>query len=160
MSESQGGQPVAPADGGPRRGLRIALFLSLALNLLFVGLIVGAAAGGHPVRRIGMVADVGFGPMSGALTREDRRALRAAFEAEASGLHETRAAIRDDFRALAAVLKAPAWDGAAAEAILARQAARGAERMELGRRVFLAYLAGLTAEARAALAERIGRAMR
>lgn len=160
MSESQSGQPAAPAGGGSRRGLRIVLFLSLALNLLFVGLIVGAAAGGHPVRRIGMVPDVGFGPLSGALTREDRRALRAAFAAEASGLHETRTAIHDDFRALAEVLKAPDWDRAAAEAILARQAARGAERMEVGRRVFLAYLAGLTAEERAALAERIGRALR
>jgi uncharacterized membrane protein len=127
---------------------------------LFVGLIVGAAAGGHPMRRHGMGPDVGFGPMTGALTHEDRRALRAAFEAEAPDFREAREEIRDDFRALADVLKAPDWDQAAAEAILARQATRGAERMELGRRVFLAYLTGLSAEERGALAERIGRALR
>ncbi|MEZ5885346.1 MAG: periplasmic heavy metal sensor [Paracoccaceae bacterium] len=136
--------------------LRLALYISLALNLLFVGLVAGRMAGGHPFGRAGMMApDVGFGPITESLSRADRHELFRRFRAVAPDYRAMRDAVTEDFLALAAVLQAESWDPAAAAAILDRQAERSRDRMAQGRQVFLDYLGSLSAEDRRDLGARI-----
>ena len=149
-------QPMAPAGGSsavaPRGGRwkTWALVVSVALNLFVVAAFLGAGLRHH---RMG--SDVGFGPYTEALTREDRAALRGAFIAAAPEFRGNRREMAADMSRLAAVLRADPWDPAAAEAVLARQGARAQERFVLGRKLFLERLGQMTPEARAALADRI-----
>ncbi len=151
-------KPMAPAGGGsgaaPQGGRwkTWALVVSVALNLFVVAAFLGAGLRHHRMGR-----DVGFGPYTEALTTEDRAALRGAFIAAAPEFRGNRREMAADMSRLAAVLRADPWDPAAAEAVLARQGARAEERFALGRSLFLDRLGQMTPEARAALADRIGR---
>ncbi|MEO0678101.1 MAG: hypothetical protein AAFZ02_11155, partial [Pseudomonadota bacterium] len=74
--------------GGLGRGGRVLLYLSLAVNLLVVGLVVGAlVSGGEKLRdrRPPSAGEAGFGPVFAALEPEDRRASRAGRAALCSG---------------------------------------------------------------------------
>lgn len=145
----------AAGRGNTGRWLRLALVLSLALNLLVVGLVAGVAARGGPMGRHGGMGDVGFGPLTGSLSREDRRALRERFEASAPDWHDERAAVRDDYLALATLLQAEPWDGAAAAAIIARQEDRGKARFRQGGAILVDYFGTLSPEARHEIGQRM-----
>lgn len=141
-----------PKSGG--RWTTWALIASLALNLFVAAAVVGAAMRHHRMPH-GDVREVGFGPFTEALTREDRAALRDAFIAAAPGLREMRREAEAGFARLAASLRAEPWDRAATEAALVEQAARTTDRLDLGRKLLLERLETMTPEARAALADRI-----
>lgn len=151
---------TALPDTGPiRRGGRWktwALVISLALNLFVAAVVIGAG-----IRHRGMLHDtvreVGFGPFTEALSREDRAAMRDAFLAATPDFAARRRASAEDFVRLAAVLRTEPFDPAAVERLLARQGDRAAERFKLGRRLFVERLTAMTPEARAGLADRIGR---
>lgn len=145
------GAPVAK----PSRKIKTALVLSLAVNLLVVGLIAGAAVRGGGLRRMGGPPDVMFGPLTEALTREDRKALRGRFMQASPDFRSERAQQRDEFAKLADLLRADQWDAAAAAALFDQQAQRGAARMQAGRRALLDYFASLSPEARKAMADRL-----
>lgn len=131
-----------------------ALIASLALNLFVVAAVAGAGLR-HQRMPHRDVREVGFGPFTDALTREDRAALRDAFIAAAPDFRDMRREAEAGFTRLVAALRADPWDRAATEAVLAEQAARTAERLDLGRRLLVERLETMTPEARAALADRI-----
>lgn len=137
------------------RGMRIALILSLTLNLLILGMIGGAAISHHRRAAHGEARDVGFAPFTGALDRADRAALRRAFLAAMPDARDRRQAARQDFNRLAAALRAEPWDRAVVSKLLARHGARTAERLELGHRLLVERIAAMTPAARAAFADRI-----
>lgn len=141
-----------PKPGG--RWKTWALIASLALNLFVVAAVVGAGVRHHRMPH-GDVREVGFGPFTDALTREDRVALRDAFIAAAPDFRDMRREAEAGFTRLVASLRADPWDRAATDAVLAEQAARTAERLDLGRRLLVERLETMTPEARAALADRI-----
>ena len=143
-----------PGRRSSAKGTRIALILSLAVNLLFVGLIVGAAMTRH---RQGNLTDraVGFGPLTAALTRDDRHALRERFLQTIPDRKAFSAAAAADFAALVAALKADPWDSAAAGAALQRQGLRSQERLAQGRAILLAHITGMTTAERQDFAARI-----
>lgn len=149
---------IQEAGKGYGRVIRIALVLSLALNVIVMGVVLGAVFGGHPMRP-GLRSDVGFGPLTAGLSRADRKALRARFEAAAPDFRAGRRASEQDFRAFAALLQADDWDRAAAEGLLAQQGARMAERLAVGRSILLDYVADMSPEDRRALGARIARAL-
>ncbi|MCB2115097.1 MAG: periplasmic heavy metal sensor [Rhodobacteraceae bacterium] len=153
MTETDGKNPNATG-----RWKTWALVASLALNL-FVAAVVAGAVLRHPrPPHDGEVRDIGFGPYTAALSSEDRTALRDAFLAAAPDFREKRREMRADVTRLAASLRSEPWDAAATEAILARQGADLASRLDLGRRLFIERLSAMTPEARRALAERIEKA--
>jgi len=77
---------------------RIVLILSLALNLLVVGLVAGALLHRHQLPdRPPRIADLGFGPYVRSLSREDREALGTAFKAEEGNFRERRETLRRQF---------------------------------------------------------------
>lgn len=163
-AEAQDGQatrpPAATAAAGTPRWMRVALILSLTLNLLVLGVIGGAALRfwRNPPRP--PIAEVGFGPYTEALDPADRRALRDAFVSKMPGLRDLRRESREDVRELVAVLRADPWDPAAARAVLAGRADRTRERLELGQALFLDRLDTMSPADRQALAARLEEMLR
>jgi uncharacterized membrane protein len=154
MDEVKDSGAAAPA---PRtgRGVRIALILSLTLNLLVLGIVGGSilAHGWRDDPR--RVRDVGFGPYTEALSPEDREALRDGFMKSAPDFRKQREAARADVVRLADAIRAEPFDRAAVAAVMDDQAERIAERMHLGRGLLLDRLEAMGPEARMVLADRI-----
>lgn len=138
------------------RGLRVLLFASLALNLLVVGLAIGA---GLAMRHAVLPGAPGFdrpgGLLAAALSREDRRAIgRALFRTGAlrrPGPDE----IRAEYAPVIEALKAVPYDGAAVRAAIDHQLAAAGARAELGRDMLLERLSAMSDAERAAYAERL-----
>jgi hypothetical protein len=112
--------------------VKIALALSVALNLAVAGLAVGAWLGDGPHR--GMPRDMSFGPFSEALDdTEDRRAIRRAFmERRAISASSARRRGPSSRPCLPPCAPIP-FDPAALKAALAALEARNADRLDLGR---------------------------
>lgn len=143
---------------GGSRGIRIALAVSVALNLAVAGLAAGAWLKDGPPR--GMPRDLSFGPFSEALSDEDRRALRKALFDRAPAFRETRAAARAEFAALVAALRADPFDASAVQTALTAIEARNAQRLALGRSLIEARILEMSAEERLAFAERLEKGLR
>ena len=152
--------PVPPAPPQKSlRGLRIALGISVALNLLVAGLVVGAILrDGGPRDR--MVRDLDLGPFTEALSQEDRAAIRRDFVARMPELREVRRAMRAEFGALLEVLRAEPFDPEAMRAVMAGQRMRMQERLDLGQDLLVQRLAEMTPEARQAFADRLEERLR
>lgn len=154
---TDGNRAVARRAG---RGARIALILSLTLNLVILGVIGGSAIGHHRRAAHEGMRDVGFSPFTGALDRDDRAALRGAFLAAMPDARDRRQQARQDFGRLAAALRADPWDRAEVSALLARNGQRTTERLALGHRLLIDRIEAMTPEARAAFADRIEAGLR
>lgn len=153
--------PPAGASGGgkPGKGLRIALGLSLALNLLVAGLVAGAVLrDGGPRER--MVRDLDFGPFTEALSPNDRDELRRDFVQRAPDLRGMRQAMQADLETFLAALRTEPFDPAALAQVLASQQGRMARRVELGQELLLDRLTAMDPAERAAFADRLERRLR
>ena len=104
--------PSVPTTARSGRGVKIALAISVALNLAVAGMVLGAFLSDDGPRR-GMPRDLGFGPFTEALSPEDRRALRRAFMDMAPDFHSAHTAARAEFDTLLATLRATPLDPAA-----------------------------------------------
>lgn len=151
--------PVSPV-GPPVRSrvgwVRVALALSLALNLAVAGVVVGALVQrGGKAPRPDLVRSLGFGPFTEALSDEDRAALRRAFLEAAPDMRAARQAVRAEGGAVITALRAEPFDAGTLETAIAALNARNAARVELGQNLLVARIAEMTPEARAAFAERL-----
>ncbi len=149
MSDPNSTRPVSATP----RGVKIALALSVALNLAVAGLAVGAWLGDGPHR--GMPRDMSFGPFSAALDSDDRRAIRRALMERLGEFREQRAAAQAEFETLLTALRADPFDAGALKSALAALEARNAERLELGRSLIETRLIEMSPEERAAFADRL-----
>ena len=140
------------------RGVKIALALSLAANLAVVGLVAGVAFGGDRAGGPPRLASLGLGPFAFAFEREDRHALRAAL-AEA-GLQASRRELGGALREVQAAIAADPFDRAAAEEAFAQSRGLVTRLQELGHETLLDHIEEMSANARAELAENVGRALR
>ena len=139
------------------RRFRIILGISLALNLLVGGIIVGAFVfgdhRGHAPRMTHMI-----GPLSHALSEEDRdavgRKLRHTYKAQGER-KVGKKAYRKEIRALADVLMADSFDAAQAQQHLEKMNTLLSGRIVRGRQVLLEQFAEMTPEARQAYAKRL-----
>jgi len=152
------GKPAAAARSP--RWMRIALVLSLALNLAGIGVVAGAAlAHSKKPPRPPMVNDLGFGPYTDALSGEDRRALRRAFIERAPDFGDLRKQMRADFDRLLTVLRTEPYDAAAAAEVVQAQRERARQGFELGQDLLLERLAAMRPEERVAFAARLEKAL-
>ena len=149
-------EPTPPRR--PGRGLRLALIASLALNLLFLGLIAGGAMTADQRR-----AGPGGGPDMRALWRalpdENRQAMRRQFRAAGDdAAPDGRADRREELAALdaelLALLRAEDFDAPGFAALLNDRRAAMAGRAEAAQALFVAQLATLDRAERAAMADR------
>ena len=154
--------PASPPASPPARsgkGLRIALALSVALNLLVVGVVAGALLrDGDPRGRV--VRDLDFGPFTEALSPRDREALRREFVARAPEMREIRQEIRADLETLLGVLRREPFDAAMLQAVMDNQQGRMARRIEIGRELLVERLATMSPEERGAFADRLEQRLR
>lgn len=145
--------PTPPMAKGAGRGVKIALAISVALNLAVAGMIAGAWLKDR--HHGGMPRDLSFGPFGAALSPEDRRALRKALVDRAPGFREARAAARAEFTTLLEALRANPFDPAAVQSALAAIEARNAGRLELGRSLIEARIGQMSEADRLAFADRL-----
>ncbi|MEL6799059.1 MAG: periplasmic heavy metal sensor [Pseudomonadota bacterium] len=144
--------------------MRITLVVSLALNLLVIGIVVGALAtrGGREdgTRPLGALRDLGPTPFIVALDPEHRRDLAQSMRGEAASLRENREELRTRFEALLAALRADPFDPDAVAALLGEQRQVGARRQAIGEKLLLDHLASMSGAERAAYADRLDKSLR
>lgn len=160
MTDIQSTPTPGNADERKLRKLRVALIWSLAVNLLVLGLILGAVlnfnkSGGERANTVD-----GPNPFLRALNREDARKLRAVMSAELGSPGDRRAETRASTQALLTALRA---DTFAPDAVTqAYQALNMAtqRRLDIGQRAVLDHLLSLDADGRADFADRLEDALR
>jgi hypothetical protein len=140
--------------------LRVLLAVSLALNLIVVGLVGGALVmrerwhAHHPPQATRII-----GPLTRALEPADKRAIgreiRAAYHARSDRARPTA-----DLEGLLADLRRDPFEAEAVAAHLRMQRARLSDRLELGQRLLLERLEQMSAAERAAYADRVAEAAR
>lgn len=144
-----------PARDG--RLIRILLVASLALNLAVVGLAAGWAlrhagggGGAHPSR-----LDMAGGPLTRALSKEDRHAIGQKMRETWHKADDGRADLRDSYDALLADLRAVPFDPARVSARMRQHRERFAVRFEMGQEVLVGHLATMSDADRRAYADRL-----
>lgn len=144
--------------------IRVTLVLSLAVNLLIAGIVVGAAVSHRGDRpdgdRLRAERDLGPVPFVMALEPEDRRALGRRLAENGESFRKNRAELRQRFEALLAALRADTFDVAAVQGLLAEQRGLAASRQEIGERIFLERLQAMSLEERRAYADRLDKSLR
>ncbi|KNG94243.1 periplasmic heavy metal sensor [Pseudaestuariivita atlantica] len=136
--------------------VRILLFLSLAFNLLVIGLIVGAVTSSGPMERFGRVpADANRTPYVAALDAEDRRGLSRQLRRELRKDRPTVTEWRGSFATALDLLRATPFDAEAFDRHMRTQLDRQAVRVEAGRSALVAYVAEMSEAERAAYATRL-----
>jgi len=142
---------TTPRDG---RLIRILLVASLALNLLVVGLAAGwalrHAGGAHPSR-----LDMAGGPLTRALSTEDRHRIGQQMRAAWREADDGRGDLRDSYDALLADLRAVPFDPARVSARMRQHRERFAVRFEMGQEVLVTHLATMSPADRRAYADRL-----
>ena len=149
----------------PKRGwLRWALIASLALNLIFVGLVAGAAyrfAGGPGVegRAGGHLARSYATPYVRALPRDARRAL---FRGMRQGDHAipSRAARRAIYEQVLTALRAEPFDADAVAALVRQQGRIALDLQTAAEGAWLAQVSDMSASQRANYADRVAEMLR
>ncbi|ANB34329.1 periplasmic heavy metal sensor [Rhodovulum sulfidophilum] len=154
-----------PAEtAGPRRGrnrFSLALGLSLAVNVLLLGLIGGAVLGHRSgVGRDHAVTMMALGPYGRALADTDRAAIRKALRAEAPRFREERREVRQGFRDMLTALRGETFDADRIAAVLDRQEARVQAHAGMVRKLMLDRLSAMSPDERSAFADRLERVLR
>ena len=154
---SDGPQPKS------RRWVHVALILSLGLNLLIAGAVLGLVLVGGAGRSDGPMRGlhaVGLGPIVPLLSAEDRAELGARLRENRGRLGEQGRPLGRAVRGFAEALRSEPFDRAAAEAALGAQRDHGQALQEAGHMLLLDQIETMSPEARAELAERIERSIR
>lgn len=152
--------PLSAPPPKSGRGLRIALALSVALNLAVLGVVAGAMLRDGPGLRAAMVRDLGFGPYSEALDAQDRKTLRQALFERAPEIRDTRRLMREDTQALLALLRAESFDAGAFETRMEAQHARMEKQLRLGQDLLQDFIAAMPPEKRRGFADRLEKGLR
>lgn len=142
-----------------RRWVMPVLFVSLALNLLVVGALVGRAVSPdapHKKDRIaGPLRSVIGEPFLRALDKEDRRTLLKELRQETPRILESRKTLRTRFQAFLTAVRAEPFDRAVVEELFTQQTEAAQERQALGQTLLLNRLTEMTAEERNTYADRL-----
>ncbi|MES2143743.1 MAG: periplasmic heavy metal sensor [Pseudomonadota bacterium] len=108
-----------------------------------------------PFARMAALRDLNFGPLSEALTRQDRERLRRSLRNAAPDLRAQRPEVESDLAQLLAVLRAPEFRRDDVAALFLRYNDRALQRQKLGQDLLLDLLAAMPPDARAAFADRL-----
>ena len=151
-----GRSPVAPIAP---RWMRVLLALSLAVNLLIVGA-VGATLLLHGPRDAdGARHDRVGGPLTRALTSQDRRAIGRALWRDGEDRAAREAGRKADYARLLGTLRQEPFDAETAEAAVAGLLQQAHRREEIARTAMIRRLAEMAPEGRRAYADRLEAAL-
>jgi uncharacterized membrane protein len=143
--------------GGMRGWLKVVLFGSLALNLLIIGLVVGAMArfdqrdGKEP--RFDRLS----GSMTWALPRADRREIGEALRKDFRAKPDAHALAKSEYDIVISALRGVPFDASLIEQTLRRQTEAGRERQLLGQQLLLARLIAMDDAERAEFADNLAK---
>ena len=140
--------------GRPGRWRRWLLVVSLALNILVLGLVAGAVLRGGPPGGAAVRVDLTLGPLLRALEAEDRAAIRAGLQTRRPVERRSRVEMRRDMRAMRDALRAEAFEPARMRALMDRQFARLRTIQGRAADQVIAHLATMSPAERRALADR------
>ncbi|MEM7520037.1 MAG: periplasmic heavy metal sensor [Pseudomonadota bacterium] len=144
------------------RGLKWALGLSLALNLIIVGFVAGAAwrfSGADGAERKWRTNPASYGtPFVRALPKEARRAMFGKLRASADVL-PSRQERRTRYAQIAAILRADDFDGAAIEAVFAEQSDTATRVLTQAQSSWLEIVSDMSAAERREVADRLEQAL-
>jgi uncharacterized membrane protein len=143
----------------PNRRLRVALAVSVAVNLLVAGLAIGAAFHSGPDRDQ-MSRDLGFGPFSEALDMTQRRALRDTLMQKSPQIRGAMQQGRADLAQLLTALRAQPFDAAAMQNALETMRTRLQGQLTLGQNALAEVLIAMPNEQRLEFADRLERGQR
>lgn len=150
-----------PTRSGAPLWVRITLIVSLALNLLIIGAIVGALLGrGKPGDDPRAARDLAAAPFVMALERGERRELLARMREQSEPMRENRAMLRARFEALLTALRDEIFDRDRIEELLSGQREVATARQQIGEVVLLDHLEMLSLEDRRAYASRLDGSLR
>lgn len=146
----------SPPTGGTKRWVRVLLIASLALNFLIIGTVGGAMLtwskwqSHHPPR-----LDLASGPLTKALSREERRAIGKEMRQTYKSGDLPRANLRREMRDLVADIRKEPFDPSVVNARLERLRTVIDARYDLGHSLLVTHLTQMTPEARSAYADRL-----
>ncbi|MCC5986938.1 MAG: periplasmic heavy metal sensor [Pararhodobacter sp.] len=155
MTDEQGNQGAGPEQRPPQRkgrGLRMALVVSLALNLLLAGFLAGGAL--RAWQAPAQPAMVEMRALWQVLPGETRQALRSEFRGRERAEQGMRGQV-DTSPSLPGLLRADPFDADAFVVALANVRDNRAERAERAERALAQHLEALPVTERAAIAERL-----
>ncbi|WP_281992473.1 periplasmic heavy metal sensor [Sulfitobacter geojensis] len=141
-----------------RRAVKWAFGVSLALNLVFVGIFAGAALR-HAGDKRGWDRKPEMSRSSGApfvraLSQEDKRALRRALKERSAGLPD-REERRLSQQQMIDVLRAENFDADAIKRLFAEQTGVAAQLSGLAQAAWLELVSGMSAQERVEVADRL-----
>ena len=140
------------------------LFISLAANLLIVGMVAGAVYrnGGPPARHAEQppLRDLGYGPYGRALSQDDRRDIDRAMAERSGDLNANRDEFRVQIKALLKALRTSPYDGKTVGAIIGAQQERLLQRQDIGRVLLLEQIENMSDDERSKFANRLARSLR
>ncbi|MCA0042995.1 periplasmic heavy metal sensor [Celeribacter litoreus] len=145
------------------RWSRVVLVGSLALNIVILGIVGGAALRwdeGRDRAREVQVRDMSFGPFMGAFNPEQRRDLGRAFARNAGDARAARQEAQALFEEMLDVLRTEPFDQSAFEGLLFDLQTGFADRQEIGTRLVAEQISDMTPEARSAYADRLDEALK
>lgn len=148
--------PDTPTPDTPRRasrGFRILLFVSLAMNMLIVGLLVGALSSG----RMGSKprVDFDFGPFFRSLSEEDRRAIVQSVRSNPDIRPPSPRNRRQDLLTFVDIMRSDPFDSAAMADLMAKQRENGSRVLVAAHGAFLERMEASSLEDRIAFADRL-----
>ncbi len=148
-------------QSGRRRWVWPVLIVSLTLNLLVAGMMLGAAMRADVRDRPpGSARSLIGEPFIRALAPEDRRAFVRSMVRDRDALRTNRAELRARVETLLSALSAEEFDRDAVADILADQRALAQRRQDIGEDLLLDRLEAMTLDERRAYAKRLDEALR
>lgn len=148
----------------PRNWMRLALIVSLIVNLLFVGLVVGAAAGKNRYDKRDTGVDPRIlqtlGPYGRALPREKRAELAKGLRLSPAESRQMRRDLRAGFEAILAGLRAESFDAEAMMDLLGQQQGLIDARINAGRAALVEEMKAMSLAERRAYADDLQRVLR
>ena len=149
-------QKGASAQTRSPRWMRVMLVLSLALNLLFVGLVAGTMLGQRgPSGRDAAGGDFRGQPLIRALEASDRRAVLDRLRRDTNPPRDRIRGLRGRFQAYLEALRADTFDISDVEAVLLEQRTSVGGHQERIDAILLGELSEMSAEERRAYADRL-----
>ena len=139
--------------------LRVVLLVSLALNLLVVGVVAGHFLRDDPKGRVPRV-DRMQAPMTFALSHEDRRAIGKALRQEYRDNRPSREEVVAEYQGVIAALRADPFQPELVEDAFRRQRAAASSRVEIGQKLLMDRLTAMSADERHAFADRLEEGLR
>ena len=151
----------AGSDKPRRRWMVPLLLVSLALNLLVAGIVVGWAVSpaGRWHREMGPTRGVLGAPFVRALPAEARRQMMRDLVAERGRIRDSRESLRARFEAFLVALRANPYDPEAVRELLAEQREVALGRQEIGEGLLLKRLVAMTGAERAEYADNLEAAL-